>query len=490
MIKKLNFNKGLAFDSILLTVVKFLTTALSVIISMILSRKLSLNEYGTYSQALLLVSFFISLSILGLADAINYFINKYSDEERNYYVSTIIFIEIIVGLIAGIIILTFNNYITLFFNNNELKKIYLLIAFFPMITNLNLILQIIYIAAKRSKEIAIKNLIVSLFKLITVLISTYVFRSLLVIFIFQILIEIIQFLYFASNLSKCNINIKFKYIKSRYIIPIFKYSLPLAIYIFISSLYKDIDKFVVAKFANTEALAIFSNASKYLPFDIFATSFLTVMIPYITKYVIKNDKDNLVAIYKNYFNFAIITTWTFSSGAIIVSNEMIRFLYGEQYVSGLNVFIIYILVDMLKFFSLYLILSAKNKGKILAFTTGIFLVFNLVLDLVFYNILGQVGVALVTLFLTLLNNCALIKLGLKYTNIKFFEIFDFKLITSFALNTIFISIIMLIIKSIIKKFINYYLIIFILIYSLYILIMFVIYKNKVITYLNNLNALK
>ena len=98
--------KGAASDSILLTIVRVVTAILGLIVTKLLSVYFSLEEYGTYSQAMLVVTTATSFSILGLTNAVNFFYNKTQDEQKQQeYISTIFGIKYIVGIICAIIIL-------------------------------------------------------------------------------------------------------------------------------------------------------------------------------------------------------------------------------------------------------------------------------------------------------------------------------------------------------------------------------------------------
>ena len=73
MINKIFKLRGTSYDAMLLTFAKVVTAILGLLITKLLSTHLSIQEYGTYSQALLIVSTASSMCILGLADATNYF---------------------------------------------------------------------------------------------------------------------------------------------------------------------------------------------------------------------------------------------------------------------------------------------------------------------------------------------------------------------------------------------------------------------------------
>ena len=80
-----DLKKGASIDAFLLTAIKLMTTALGFIITRLLSEHLSVRDYGTYSQILLIVSTVSSVTILGMVDGINFFFcnEKMDLKEKN-----------------------------------------------------------------------------------------------------------------------------------------------------------------------------------------------------------------------------------------------------------------------------------------------------------------------------------------------------------------------------------------------------------------------
>ena len=79
--KKIKLNgTGASTNAIYLIVVRIVTIVLSFVVARILSQYLSIYDYGTYSQIMLIVSTTSSLTILGMTDAINYYYCKEKEE--------------------------------------------------------------------------------------------------------------------------------------------------------------------------------------------------------------------------------------------------------------------------------------------------------------------------------------------------------------------------------------------------------------------------
>ena len=98
-------NKGVASDSILLIFVKAVTILISLVVTRLLSTYLSLEEYGTYSQILLISSTISSIILLGMTDATNYFYNSSNDEKKIKYISTIFITQVIIGLMTSVFLI-------------------------------------------------------------------------------------------------------------------------------------------------------------------------------------------------------------------------------------------------------------------------------------------------------------------------------------------------------------------------------------------------
>ena len=72
----------------MLTFIKLVTIALSFVVTRLLSQFLSKHDYGTYSQILLIVSTVTSVTILGMADGVNYFYCSRQEDKPMFRRST------------------------------------------------------------------------------------------------------------------------------------------------------------------------------------------------------------------------------------------------------------------------------------------------------------------------------------------------------------------------------------------------------------------
>lgn len=429
--------KGASGDSFFLIAVRLVTLVFGILITRMLSEHFTVYEYGTYSEVILLATTVSSLTILGMMDGINFFFCKEKDEEkRNAYVSTIFFLQYVVSAIAAVTVIACTIPLVAYFGNEKLKSLIVFAALLPVLQNSVSLLQIMFVAIGKARQIALRNLIVSVIKLLAVLVACYVFDNIVIVLVSQVLTELLQVVYFVLVLKKnnCRINV-FKFDKGL-IREILKYCLPMAMFTVIKSLNKDCDKFVISFFTNTETLAIYTNASKQLPFDIIMVSFCTVLLPYVTRYISEKRYEETKTLYKAFLELSYITTGILAMGAVLAAPELMEFLYTEKYLSGLGVFIIYVVVDMISVLNITLILSAAGKTKTIMFVSFGAFVSNLVLNVLLYRWLGFIGPAVATLVVMLTQGIIILCLGSREIKTNIFNMFDVKRLAIFLIEAV------------------------------------------------------
>ncbi len=483
--------KGAASDSILLTFVRVITAVLGLAVTKLLSVHFSLKEYGTYSQAMLIVTTATSFSVLGLTNAVNFFYNKINDKEKKEeYISTIFGIQYVVGILCAIIILLLQVPIINYFNNSDLKEIIFLVACFPLLENLLPMLQVLFVSIGKAKIIAVRNFIISVVRLLIVIFACFVTQSIYTIFLVLLISDLVQVIYFMISFAKRKFRIQIIKFKRNLVPVIMEFSIPMAVYVLTNELTRDIDRYVVGFFADTETLGIYTNAAKLLPFDLVTASFITVLIPIITRQIGNKENQKAIATFRAYLRFGYLITWMLAFGAVIVAKELMIFLYDEKFLPGLAVFVIYLFVDMIKFANTSLILTATGKTKILMYCSIGSLVFNLIFNIITYKMIGIIGPALTTLCITFGLTVILLKCGAKELGCRVVNFFDCKELLNVTMQFLVIGIICYIIKILIKDYINSTTIILVIVYGIFVGVVSLLNIKKIMNALRNISAYK
>ena len=471
---------GAAGDSVLFMAVRVVTILVTFVVTRMLSDWFSVSEYGTYSQIMLIVSTVSNVTILGMMDGINFFYGREKDfVKREKYIATIFAIHAIVSALTSTLILLLTVPISQYFKNADLKGLIVFAALLPILQNTISMLQILFISVGKAKTIAFRNLLVSFAKLLFVLTSCYLFNNIIIVLIAHLFIDTIQTIYFFIVLKKNDVNINI--FKSDFSLAreIITYCVPMAMYTILNSINRDCDKYIISAFTSTEELAIYSNASKLLPFDIVMTSLCTILLPYITKYISNREYKQTVDLYKVFLELSYTSTGILAAGALCVAPELMRFLYTEKYLAGINVFCIYLIVDTIRFLNITLIMSASGRTKTIMYVSLGTFVTNIVLNILFFRWLGFEGPAIATLFITFVNGIIILGLSAKALETTIWKMFDWKYFVCFWSEVFAVTLIVSLFKKILVMLGFNYIINLIVCYFVFALIMLVINYKRV-----------
>lgn len=420
-----HFLAGASKDACALIAVKLVTASLGFVLTRILAETLSISQFGTYSQAMLLVSTLSALTILGMIDGTNFFFHHaHSQQEKERYMSTIITMQGVIGIACASFLLLFSELIIRYFNNLALKELLLFIAVLPLMQNLISILQIMFVAIGKARQIAIRNLLVSVSKLILYVIACRILKRLSAILLFTILLDLAQILYFQRVLSCNGCAISILRADFHLVRQILHYCIPMAVFIMISAVSRDCDKYVISAFTDTDTLAVYSNASKSLPFDLVTSAYITVLVPCLTRYITAHSFEKARSLYQLLLEMSCITTAIMAFASIAAAPMLMELLYTQKYLSGIPVFVIYTLVDTTRFLQITVILSAAAQTKQLVYLALGSLVANLILNIILFHCMGIIGPAVATLVVLGSTGLILQKLSARVMHCKLADLFD------------------------------------------------------------------
>lgn len=423
---------GTSGNAVLLMLIKLVTMTLGLVVTRLLSQYFSYQDYGTYSQIILVVNTVTSITIMGMVDGTNFFnCREQNPQKREAYLSTIFTLQCIVSAIGGLIVMLLSGVICNHFHNEDMAGLLIFAAILPMLQNLISMIQVLVVSVGKARMLAARNLIISLVRLAVVIVVISFVRNVALILLMTVIMDVAQLAVFALMLRRNGCPMGIKAVDFKLFNEIFHYCAPMAVYLVVSTLNRDLDKYLVGMMTDTETLAVYSNASKPLPFDIVMTSFTTVLVPEITRQVVAGKKEQVVGLYKSFLEFTYIATGILCFAALAAAPQLMQLLYSEKYLGGLTVFILYILVDLLRFTNITLLLAVAGKTKHLMFLSFGTLGANAVLNVVLYRLMGLPGPALATLLVTLISGLLILYFSARVLDSKLSRLFDLKCLTVF-----------------------------------------------------------
>ena len=449
-IKKLSKLHGASVDSLLLTFMQIVTYATGMVTTKIISISLSLNDYGTYSSVLLVVSVAASFTLFGLGDCLNFYFNNKrtckTEEIRRRYVDSIYMAQSLVGLAVGIILLFLHNEIANYFGNMTVGSMIIIVCFKPWFENMIHLYQVLFVSVGQAKIIAIRNLMLAVMRVIIVFIALSIFNNLSLVFALLVLIDLIQIVIFKIYFSKQNFRVAVWRGDFRLFKKIFSYSLPMGIYFIMNTLMREVDKLVVGCVATQAELAIYTNCSKQLPLNLFVSSFATVLVPYIMQLVSQKNYKEAITLFSNYMKLGYLSIWMFSGAILVVRNEIIPFLYSDSYLVGKHIFALYIVIGMVQFASMHLIVAANGDSKYLMVVSVISLILNGIFNILFYNLFALfdqalMGPAISTLLITILYTLLILEKSRTILNSSFVDLLNIKELLVYVIQLFVVGII-------------------------------------------------
>lgn len=481
----------MAGDLMLLVFIRMVTMVLGLIVTKLMAVHFSLQQYGTYSQATLIQNTATSISILGLTDAVNFFYNKAAtQEEKQRYLSTIFNLQYGLGSLCAVLILLFQIPIIQYFHNEDLKSVLLYVAWLPLVNNLLPMLQVLFVSIGKTKQIALRNLAVSLIQLLAVCIACYATKDIQIIFILLLVSGILQVWYFKVTFDREAVRIRIQCGDKRLLPDILKFSVPMAFSVATNSFTRDIDKYVVSYFSDTQTLAIYTNAAKVLPFDLVTSSMLTILVPVLTRQIAGENYEKARETFRTYLRLGYMFTWLMVAGAIAMSRELMVTLYSEQYLPGLAVFVTYLVVDMIRFSNASVVLTAKGKSRRLMLYSFGSLAANGLLNVLFYQAFGILGPALATLLVTVGMNLMLLREAGGILHAGVTDFFDGKEVALVLVRLGFGCILALGIKQFMRQITQESFFILLAGYGTYFIVTVLLNKKRLLSCYRNLNQIK
>jgi len=379
-----------------LTVSKLITLSLSVVTAMLLSRSVSLDVYGTYSELQTIVSLAVSILALGLPNSLNYFLPTCTQEEKKTFLGFYYTAISIMSVIMGILLILFRGAIAKYYGNPQIVFYSLFLFLIPWSkTAISSRSNMLVVENKIKKEFlyCVANAVCLL--LIALLLFSGV-GNFKIYMNMYVAVETVftALVYFEAYLSadkriKPNLNINI-------LKKVLVFSIPLGISTAISTISLDLDKLIIGFLLDEQSVAIYANAGKELPISYITVSFTAVVLPKVVKNIKENKTANALDIWKKSSEICFIIMSFFSVACIVFAPQIITFLYSEKYLEGVSIFRIYSLVLLFRITYWGTILNAFGKTKTILYNSIACLVLNLILSIGLYRVFGFIGPAIAT----------------------------------------------------------------------------------------------
>ena len=175
-------------------------------------------------------------------------------------------------------------------------------------------------------------------------------------------------------------------------------SLPLALALLFSSIYFQVDKFMIGIFRSPEEVGWYGAVYRVLEITmIIPQAFTIVLFPVFSRLFVES-KDKLVETYRRVVKIMFLSSLPIAL-FIMVFGEPISKIFGEEFIMGRPVLMVLIWSICLVFvnFILLNLLTSIGLQKVNAINNAICVLVNIILNLIFIPLWGGLGAAITTL---------------------------------------------------------------------------------------------
>lgn len=414
---------SIGIDAIRLTLSKAITLGIGLVTSMLLSRFRTLEEYGTYSQMLLVINLATSLLMLGLPNSINYFIGRAeSDDEKRRFLSVYYSLSTLLCVVIGLVLVFMVPLIEMYFHNDLISGFWYFLALYPWTVIINSSLENVLVAYQKTRFLIAFKFVFSatvLGAIILIQCLGYGFNSFLVLntlicCLFAVSVYVIS--YRINNGLSVSFN-------KDIIKALLVFSIPIGLSAVVGTLNTEIDKLLIGYLLDTEQLAIYTNAAKELPLTMVATSITAVLLPKLSLMIKKGKGEEAVKLWRNASELAFIFISVMVFGIFVYAEDVVTILYSEKYLLGVSVFRVYTLNLLLRITYFGIILNASGNTKKILWCSILSLSLNIILNPLFYFIFGMIGPAIATFIAILVILLIQLKMTTSIVKVSFRNIF-------------------------------------------------------------------
>lgn len=382
-------------DVIYLTVSRIGVSLIGLATSMLLARFRTLDEYGTYSQIIMVTDLVATILLLGLPNSINYFLAKAETvKEKQQFMSVYVTLSTLMTIVIGVCLLLAMPLIIEYFQNPAISAFAYVFAVYPWASLMLNSLSNTCVVYGKANRLIVFNVVQAISTLCILLgssLSGLNFREYMMLYMASMLL----FALFALGWIGKMVGAMRLSLSKRLIQEIFVFSVPMGLASVVSTLNTELDKLVIGRFFTTEEYSIFANAARELPVTMLATSLTAVLLPMFVR-LLKNNKSEIVI--KKWgcaINISLLVMSLFIGGFFVFAPDIMSLFYSEKYVTsnGVAVFRIYTLILLFRSTYWGIVLNATGKTKFILISSILTLVMNFVGNVIGYYTLGFIGPA-------------------------------------------------------------------------------------------------
>ncbi|UCH88420.1 MAG: oligosaccharide flippase family protein [Thermoplasmata archaeon] len=371
---------SLSIDVGTISLGRLLAFGLSLIIPLVLTRALSVEEYGVYRELSLLIITIQPILLFGIPSSLRYFIPRSNEFEKRQYITQTFIFSVIVGFALFIFLALAGGWLTqaLFHENfNEYMLVLGAHGFLLITASYIGVVMIINDDVNLASLTAIVFSILDVFILCGgVIISRTVMGLLVAVAIASLIKFIIAVLYISKHYKPSVTYISYPSFKKQW-----TFSAPIGLSVIINLLNVNIDKFYIAFFFTQETFGIYSIGALITPMIlVIYRAVFDIIVPEFSKLYKQKKLSTMIRLWHEGVRKMALLFYPLFIFLFIFANDLIAILFPDAYSGSVPVFRLYLFLLPLTINLFNGVLLAAGETKFLLKATSIAFAINLVLN--------------------------------------------------------------------------------------------------------------
>jgi len=373
---------------------------MAIVIASILSRELEPADYATYRQTFLSFRFVAPFLMMGLPQAIVYFLCREDDRRRGILIE-VVSILILSGFVFYLFFIFGGSELTVsWFNNLGLQETLIWFGPYALLVLPTSVLNAALTACDQAKWAAFSSIISQLL-LGLIVISTAYFTDEVVTIVKGVMAHAllmlgISFYWFRKISLGTSHSVSFIGIKK-----MLAYSIPLGIGSTIAYLNMNLDKVIVARFVNPSTYAVYINGAFEVPIIGMLTGAASaIILPDMVRLINNQNSVEAVGLWKRAAVKSATLLFPITVTLWVLAPEIMVFLFGGSYEGSAEIFRIYLLLVPIRIGFFGIIYQACGKSRLLLRRSILALILNLITTVPLTMLIGPIGAALSTVLVS------------------------------------------------------------------------------------------
>lgn len=318
-----NISKEIQSGSFFLFIGRYSNIIVQIIITGILARLISPEEFGVVAIAMVFILFFNGLSDFGFGPAV-----VQQKNIRKLDIDSIFWVTVIQGLFLCSLMVLTKRFIVDFYNNEELNKVLFYLSFAIFFSSVITVPRSLNRRHKKFKFIGWSSVVVNIVTGATAIILALFYDYGVYALVVKVILD--SFVMFIYNMKVANYIPSFQFSISP-IKKVFRYSSYQFLYNFLHYFSRNIDNLFIGKYLGSAALGFYDKSYKLMimPVQNLTNVISPVLHPVLAKY---QDDKNIIA--KNYLHLVKLLSiigFPLSVFLFFSAEEIIMIIYGSDW---------------------------------------------------------------------------------------------------------------------------------------------------------------